>query len=227
MQPHCHRCGATLGQPGTFCPSCGAPQLRLQPSDEAVGLAGVSGDGVQAPQVMSWKQAIVAASVAAVPMGVLSSSVLPVASMGCCLWVVGGSIAAVGLYHRRAAKALLDMQTGLKIGAVSGLLAAFVASALNGFVLLFQRYALHTGSAIDTTLATFVDQIKTKMAQATPEVQAQMQDYIRFLLSPEGKAAWFLMGSATAAAGIVLFAAAGGALGAKIFAGQRNSLRSS
>lgn len=227
MQPHCHRCGATLGQPGAFCPSCGAPQLRLQPSDETVGLAGGSNDAARAPLVMSWKHAVAAASVAALPMGILSSSVLPVASMGCCLWVAGGSIAAVALYHRRAANALLDVRTGLKIGAVAGLLAAFIATALNGFTLLFQRYALHMGTAIDATLAAFVDQIKAKSAQAAPEVQAQMQDYIRFLLSPEGKAAWFLIGSATAAVGIVLFAAAGGALGAKIFAGQRSSLRSS
>lgn len=181
-------------------------------------------------QGVSWKHAIGAAAIVGLPMGLLSSSVLPLAT-GSFLWLVGGAMAAVALYKRRSRNSFLNLRTGLRIGMVAGIVAAFFATACNAAVLLFQRHALHMGKAIDDSMdgniKAMVDQMSGRMAQTTPEAQAQMQSYFRFLLSPDGKAFLGLTSSATAAVGMILFAALGGALGARIFAARRRPLSNS
>lgn len=223
MEHICHRCGATLGTPDTFCPNCGAPQLRFEPTDEhAALLSGRSlGQGFVDPEGISWKHAVGAAVTVAVPMGLLSSSLLPGASLGCCLWVVGGAVGAVALYHRRAASAMLNIGAGARIGAVAGVIAAFVASMINGLQMVFQRFALHSGAEIDTEMQKVIDQMSASVSQSPPQSQAQMQDMLHFFSSPDGRAAMMLMASASSAVAIVLFSAIGGALGARIFASRR------
>ena len=175
----------------------------------------------------AWKHAIAAAAIVGLPMGLLSSSVLPLATASF-VWLVGGSMAAVALYQRRSRNGFLNLRTGLRIGLVAGVVAAFFATACNAAVLLFQRYALHMSKAIDDSMdgniREIVGQLGGKMAQATPETQAQLQAYFRFLLSPDGKAFLSLTSSATAALAMVLFAALGGALGARIFVARRRPI---
>jgi len=178
----------------------------------------------------AWKHAIAAAAIVGLPMGLLSSSVLPLAAASF-VWLVGGAMAAVALYQRRSPNAFLNLRTGLRIGLVAGAVAAFFATACNAVVLLFQRYALHMSKAIDESMdgniREIVGQLGGKMAQATPETQAQLQAYFRFLLSPDGKAFLSLTSSATAALAMVLFAALGGALGARIFVARRRPIGNS
>jgi hypothetical protein len=175
----------------------------------------------------AWKHAIAAAAIVGLPMGLLSSSVLPLATASF-VWLVGGAMAAVALYQRRSRNGFLNLRTGLRIGLVAGVVAAFFATACNAAVLLFQRYALHMSKAIDESMdgniREIVGQLGGKMAQATPETQAQLQAYFRFLLSPDGKAFLSLTSSATAALAMVLFAALGGALGARIFVARRRPI---
>jgi len=75
-----------------------------------------------------------------------------------------------------------------------------------------------------TATSAIVGQLGGKMAQATPETQAQLRAYFNFLLSPDGKAFLSLTSSATAALAMVLFAALGGALGARIFVARRRPI---
>jgi hypothetical protein len=175
----------------------------------------------------AWKHAIAAAAIVGLPMGLLSSSVLPLATASF-VWLVGGSMAAVALYQRRSRNGFLNLRTGLRIGLVAGVVAAFFATACNAAVLLFQRYALHMSKAIDDSMdgniREIVGQLGGKMAQATPETQAQLRAYFNFLLSPDGKAFLSLTSSATAALAMVLFAALGGALGARIFVARRRPI---
>lgn len=174
-----------------------------------------------------WKHAIAAAAMVGLPMGLLSSSVFPLATASF-VWLVGGSMAAVALYQRRSRNGFLNLRTGLRIGLVAGVVAAFFATACNAAVLLFQRYALHMSKAIDDSMdgniREIVGQLGGKMAQATPETQAQLRAYFNFLLSPDGKAFLSLTSSATAALAMVLFAALGGALGARIFVARRRPI---
>lgn len=178
----------------------------------------------------SWKHAISAAAMVGLPMGLLSSSALHL-EVGSFVWLVGGAMAAVGLYQRRSRHSFLNLRTGLRIGILAGVVAAVFATACNAAILLFQRYALHMSKtiddAMDSNIKAMVEQMSGRVAQATPEAQAQIRAYFHFLLSPDGKAFLSLTGSATAALGMVLFAALGGALGARLFATKSRSLSNS
>jgi hypothetical protein len=215
-----------------FCPNCGSPQLRLEPNEEMEGTASSREYAAEALEAKgtSWKHAISAAAIVGLPMGLLSSSVLSLAT-GSFLWLVGGAMAAVALYQRRSNYSLLNLRTGLRIGMVAGVVAAFFATACNAGLILFQRHALHMSKAIDDSMdgniKAMVEQMGGRMAQTTPEAQAQIQAYFRFLLSPDGKAFLGLTSAATAAVGMILFAALGGALGARVFAARRRSLGNS
>ncbi|HVJ08608.1 MAG TPA: hypothetical protein VM554_09495 [Acidisarcina sp.] len=205
--------------------------MRLEASDEMEGMASSREfTGEAERRGTSWKHAIRSALIVGLPMGLLSSSLLPL-STGSFLWLVGGAMAAVALYRRRSQASFLNLRTGLRIGVVAGIVAAFSATACNAGVLLFQRHALHMSKAIDDSMdgniRAMVEQMGGRMAQTTPEAQAQIRAYFRFLLSPDGKAFLSLTSSATTALGMILFAALGGVLGARIFASRRSPLSNS
>jgi hypothetical protein len=215
-----------------FCPNCGSPQLRLEPNGEMQGIAGSSDHTAEAMQRKgtSWKHAISAAALVGLPMGLLSSSALHL-EIGSFVWLVGGAMAAVALYQRRSRHSFLNLRTGLRIGIIAGMVAAVFATACNAAILLFQRYALHMSKTIDDamdgSIKAMVEQMSGRAAQAPPEAQAQLRAYFHFLLSPDGKAFLSLTGSATAAIAMVLFAALGGALGARFFAVKSRPLSNS
>src|SRR5271170_1084243 len=147
MAKDCHRCGSPLASPEMFCSNCGAPQLLYDAESGAGDGSGVA--AAPATRDIHWKAAIGAAVTFAVPVGVLCSPVVPILSGGCCLWVVGGAIAAVGLYQRRAAVRTLARPVGIRIGTLIGLMAATVASAFYAGSMVFARYVLHGGDAVD------------------------------------------------------------------------------
>lgn len=217
MELTCHRCGTSVTSEDIFCPACGAPQLRFEPNeDTATYAAGLrQGHGVHSPNSIHWKQAIQAAITVAIPMGIMSSNLLPLASLGCCLWIVGGAIAAVALYRRRAEVTVLAAKTGARIGLVAGVLAALATTIFSALYLVVERFVLHHSSTIDSTFQSQLEQL-SHMAQSNPDPQGQMEAFLRFLATPDGRAAWVLAGSATLSAGIVVFSTLGGALGARL-----------
>jgi hypothetical protein len=224
MSPLCHRCGATLSAPELFCPNCGSPQLKFAQQDETE-----SGYGSVRPpsavarvQGISWKDAILAALVVAVPAGLLSA--VSVLSWGCCLWVVGGAVLAIVVYHRRAPTFLLETRSGVRIGAIAGLIAAYSSVTATSVWRVFARYFLHQGDAIDQFYDSVIQQ-STALVQANPDAQAQWRTYVHFLMSPDGRAAYTLMNAATTSVGIILFSALGGALGVRLLAPRKATLR--
>ena len=226
MGHDCHRCGAALGTPDTFCPNCGAPQLRFAAEAESAENGAANTPAVR-PQDLAWKHAVGAAMIVALPVGLLSSSLIPVLSDGCCLWVIGGGIAAVGLYRHRSAGIPVDGKTGLRIGTVIGILAASLATAVNGVVMLFQRYVLHTGDAMEKAFQASMEQGSVMASQFYHVSPAQAHQSIQFWISPDGRAAAVLLTAAMASVGIVIFSAIGGVLGARIFSGRNRALRDS
>src|SRR5271155_6243031 len=120
MNPICHRCGATLSASELFCPNCGSPQLKFAQQEEGE----TSHGGLRPPgappraQGISWKDAILAALFVAIPAGLLSA--VSILSWGCCLWVVGGAVLAIVVYHRRGAGFFLVTRSGIRIGAGAG-----------------------------------------------------------------------------------------------------------
>jgi ribosomal protein L40E len=215
MNPICHRCGAALSASELFCPNCGSPQLRFAQQEE-----GESGNASVRPagklgraQGISWRDAILAALLVAVPAGLLSA--VSVLSWGCCLWVVGGAVLAIVVYHRRAPSFSLETRSGVRIGAVAGLIAAYSSVIATAVWRVFARYVLHQGNAIDEFYDSVIRQ-STALMQANPDAQAQWRAYVHFLLTPDGRAAYTLMNAATTSVGIILFSAIGGALGVRL-----------
>ncbi len=223
MTPLCHRCGATLSASELFCPTCGSPQLKFaQQDEEESGYAGVRPPGKPPrAQGISWKDAILAALVVAIPTGLLSA--VSVLAWGCCLWVVGGAILAIVLYHRRAPGFLLETRFGARIGAVSGLIAAYSWVIATSLWRVFARYVLHQGQAIDQFYEDVIKQ-STALVQVSPDVQVQWNSYLHFLMTPDGRAAYTLMNAASSSVGIIVFSAIGGALGVRLLTPRKPTL---
>ena len=219
----CHRCGANLSASELFCPNCGSPQLKFAQQEEGETTYGAARPPGAPPraQGISWKDAILAALFVAVPAGFLSA--VSVLSWGCCLWVVGGAVLAIVLYHRRAPGFLLETRSGVRIGAVAGLIAAYSSVIATAIWRVFARYVLHQGNVIDQFYDSVIQQ-STGLVQTNPEAQAQWRSTVHFLLSPDGRAAYTLMNAATTSLGIILFSAIGGALGVRLLAPRKRTL---
>jgi drug/metabolite transporter (DMT)-like permease len=206
-----------------FCPHCGAPQLRYEPADEASPVlsspaqppAAVGQDGV------IWKEAITAAVLVAIPVGLLSS-LLDFGS----LWVIGGGIATVSIYRRRTGIPPAN-RMGWRIGSLLGVLAAFATTAVDSLSLIFQRYVLHNGGVIDQRFRVVAQQMTDQLNHSNPEAAAAMPWFVHFWGSPDGTAAIALMGAVVSAFSMLLFAAAGGAIGARIASLGNRAQRSS
>jgi len=223
MQKDCHRCGALLGLPETFCPNCGAPQLLYDPGADGAAVAAEAGN--PGPREIQWKSAVGAAVTFAVPVGLLCSQVVPVLSGFCCLWVVGGSMAAVWLYQRRSASRVLPRPIGTRIGTIIGILAAAVAAASNAGATVYERYVLHSGEAMDKAFQSLIEQWTLASTQLTAAYPAEAAAMTRFWLSPDGRATLTLSNTVSWSIGITVFSMIGGALGTRLFSGRNPAPR--
>ena len=213
MEQACHRCGATLNESDPFCPHCGAPQLRY----EAVEEAGQASNAAPAqrftprnPNVVAWRDAILAAALIAFPAGLLS------ALLGLeALWVIAGGMVTISLYRRRTG-ILPTSRIGWRIGAVLGLFAAVVAAVINGITLVVQRFAFHQGAMLDRHFHDLGQQITDQLVRSNPDAASVIPGFIHFWLTPDGAAAMVLLNSAGLTIAMLVFAAAGGALGARL-----------
>ena len=219
----CHRCSATLDPEAYYCPECGAPQIRYvaDEGEAAPGTpetsvniqAGAAGTGA----TLSWKLAIQIAALVGTGVGILSALL----AAGSVLWVAVGAVLAIGIYHRRRPLTKLGPRVGARVGALLGLIAATVAFAANSVLLVVQRYGLHQGNEIDTQLTSVVKQAAARAANMDP--QAPVTSFTNFWLSAEGRIGLILLTMAFLSALIVLFAIAGGVLGAQIYRSSRGS----
>ncbi len=227
MELVCHRCSATIEPDAYYCQNCGAPQIHFVPQDEtadaaANGMPGGSStlpDGEHAAPIHTsilWKPAIQIAALVAAGVGILSTLL----AAGSVLWVAIGAVITIGIYHRRQPRVLLGRRTGARIGALVGLLTAAVALAGNAVFLVVQRYGLHQGDQIDSQLTTIVKQAADRAAAMDP--QAPVATFTNFWLSAEGRIGLILLTMGFLATLILLFAIAGGVLGAQIYRSPRN-----
>ncbi len=174
MSLQCHRCGASLSPSELFCSTCGAPQLKFAqqegPGNNVAGsFPGSFPGAVARVQGISWKDAILSALLVAVPAGLLSS--VSVLSWGCCLWVVGGAVLAISVYQKRAPGFMLETRSGVRIGAVAGLIAAYSAVIGTAVWRIFSRYVLHQGYEIDQFYDSVIQQ-STALVQTNPDARS-------------------------------------------------------
>jgi hypothetical protein len=214
MVAHCHRCSSTLEDDASFCPHCAAPQLRVAPAEETEesAAAGPIHTLARDRRAIDWRKVIQLALLIAIPVGLIAPFFFPL--------VIAGPIILISLYQRRLpGTAALDGKTGFRIGALLGVLAAYVSAfGLAGWQ-IFERYSLHQGSALDAQFALQVQQsaeATQRMAQANTMSAQQARAMLDFFLSPDGRVTYTFFYTAVLAFGIVLLAGLGGMLGARL-----------
>lgn len=231
MNLHCHRCGTVLSPASPFCPQCGAPQLFCPSYEQTDLIAGSSSDEVDltangrshaaSVHVVDWRVVVnISLIVAAVAGGLcVLAFVVPPLSVACFFWVISCSLITIRLYQRKVAVAPLNAGMGARIGVIVGLLTAFSTMSVNAITMVVQRYVLHMGATFDAELSASIHQAMARAAESNPDVQ--IQGFLNFWLSPEGRAGLVLVTAAMLMAGIVVLAVISGALAAKMFPVRR------
>jgi hypothetical protein len=213
MEHLCLRCGNSLREEDAFCPHCGVPQLVVETPDTVSQQPAVARFG-RDPRSIQWPTALTSALMVAAPIGLLSAF----AGMSS-LVVVAGGFVTLALYRHRGG-AFTDSRVGWRIGAMLGVLTAVFATTAYALRMVVERYVLHHGDAIDKQFQLAAQQgvdywLKASAQQGPqpPEMEHALKVASDFLLSPNGHAALQLSTAAMMAAGILTFAAIGGAIG--------------
>ncbi len=235
MEITCKRCHQTVQAENCYCPSCGMPQL-LYAADAPAGQAPPEhwDDAVPDAATIKWKPALRVAMLLAVPAGVISSGLLPVGIFGV-IWMAAAAAWAVVLYVRNQQPAWITSGAGARIGLVTGIMASWLGLGLGGCNLFIRRYFLHQAAQMDTVWKTSVDASLQSSQQITQQwmsgmaaadaaqLQANQANTHAWMLSPWGHAGFAVFYLAAYAVFLLLFAAAGGALGARMLVGTRRT----
>lgn len=216
----CHRCGNSLHEGEGFCPHCGAPQLVVDASEASGPQPPTQRLGAD-PTRVQWRKAITSALLIAVPVGLLSAW-----AGDFLVWLlleVTGGFATIALYRKRS-EGMTDGRIGWLVGTLLGVAAAAIASATNSVQLIVQRYLLHRGASIDAQFQTVGQQMAEQMLKTNSEAMQQAPQVVHawasFWLSPDGHAAIELITVGVMSAGIILFAATGGAIAGRILSAR-------
>jgi hypothetical protein len=229
MEITCNRCHQTVEAEDCYCPSCGLPQLVYA----ADGPSGQNeperwNEGARDAATINWKPALRAALLMAIPAGVLSSAASPAGRLGL-IWMTAAATWAVVLYMRSQRPAWITLGAGARIGLVTGLLGAWLAFGVSGSALFVDRYVRHQSSQMDAEWKANVD-LSQQMTQQwvagmgaadAAQAQAVRAQFQAWMLSPEGHAGWEVFGVASNSLFLILFAVAGGAMGARLLARSR------
>lgn len=224
MDPLCHRCGNTLQEGEGFCPHCGAPQLMVDTAETAAPPQPTQRLGTD-PGLVRWHTAISSALLVAIPVGLLSALGGGMST----LLVIAGGFGTIALYRKRS-DGFTDGRIGWRLGAILGAASALIASATDAAQMVFERYILHHGAAIDAQFQTVAQQMADQALKTNTEAMQQAPQFVHkwanFWLSPDGHAAIQLLTAAIVSAGMVLFAATGGAIAGRILSARPKPQRS-
>jgi uncharacterized Zn finger protein (UPF0148 family) len=224
MEITCTRCHQALEEGSTYCPMCGLPQLVYQ-AEAGAGAAQPDRrtEPVRDAASIAWKPAMSAAAKLAVPAGIIFAvSIVNESSfLGTLLLMAAAAVGVVAIYKRSQQPAWLTIGAGARIGLVTGILSAWTTAAISGLLLFGARYWFGYGKTIDdfwTSLVKGPMLTQWNASDADPAVVAQ---FVAWLLSPEGRAGFSLAAIFFTAAALLIFAVAGGALGARFLARPR------
>ena len=220
MEVTCSRCNHTVPEYSCFCPVCGLPQLVYSAEDaESEGQPERWTETVRDASSVAWKPALRSALMLAIPAGILSNMLSPLSIFGMPLMAIVGAWVVI-LYMRNQRPAWITIGAGARIGFVTGILGGWTAAATTGITLFVMRFWFHQGNFYDSLWQTLTQQMSQQWVSMGVDVQtiAQMQ---KMLFPPEGRAAWLLAALSMLATLLLLFAIAGGAIGARILAHRR------
>jgi hypothetical protein len=223
MEVTCNRCHQGIPADSCYCPTCGLPQLVYSSED---GSGPVQADlwtgALHDAGTVEWKPALRVAMLLAVPAGLLSCGQSPVALLSL-FWMAAAAAWAVTLYARKQKPAWVTMGAGARIGLVTGLLAGWFAFAASGAALFVMRFVFGKGKEFDEPWQALVAQMAQQWQQMSPDAQtaASLKSLAGWLLSAEGRAGSVLGGLMLLEFALLLFATAGGAIGARLMARSR------
>jgi hypothetical protein len=221
MEITCTRCNQTVQAENCYCPVCGLPQLvYTADGSQGQGQPDRWNEAVRDASSVDWKMALRSALMLAIPAGLLCNMLSPISILGLPLMAATGAWAVV-LYVRSQRPAWITIGAGARIGLVTGVLGGWMAAATTGFVLFAMRFWFHAGSFYDDLWQNLVNrQLSQQWSSMGVDAQTivQMKDW---LLPPEGRAGWLLAVIMLLAIALLLFAVAGGALGARLVARSR------
>ena len=229
MEITCTRCHQAIEAENCFCPKCGLPQLQYS-AENVPGQAPAERftEPIRDAASVDWKRAMPLVLMLAVPAGLLSSGASPMGFLGL-FWMSAAAAWAVALYLRSQRPAWITIGAGARIGLVTGLLGAWLAFGVSGSALLVQRVVFHQSSQIDAEWKSRIE-MSQQMTQGwamgggsvdPAQMQAVRAQILAFMLSPQGHAGLEAFSFASTSAFLVLFAIAGGALGARLQARAR------
>ncbi len=228
METTCTRCHQPIPADSCFCPACGLPQLVYSAEAGAVPAPTERWpEPARDASSIDWRPGTRAALALAVPAGLLSSGVSPVSALGI-FWMAGAALWAVTLYVRSQRPAWITVGAGARIGLVTGLIAGWLAFGISGVGLFTTRVFLKQGGQIDSSWHEFVEKDQQLSQQwlkqmSVPTEAAELNAQKDWMLSPEGHAGFQTMGLVWDCGLLILFAAAGGALGARMIARRRRA----
>ena len=214
MELTCSRCHETVQDGYRYCPACGLPQLVYSTENSA-------GDGerdrwneaVRDANTVDWRAAVRSILPLAIPTGILSSLLSPVDIFGVLLMGVAAAW-AVALYARNLRPSWITVGAGVRIGLVTGVVGGWTAAAATGLSLYAMRFWLHKGDSFDSFWQSLVNQQQAQGTAAGADAQT-LAALKAIMISPEGRAGFVLVAIALLVAMQLLFAIAGGALGAR------------
>ena len=235
METTCNRCHQAIPSDGLYCPNCGLPQLVYSGDESAAPTQASAWADALDGGAVEWKPALRAVLLLAVPAGLLFGGPSSLGLLGP-IWIAAAATWAVTLYIRgqRAARRPFWLTTGAgaRIGLVTGLIAGWIAFAATGAASYTQRYLFHQGKEMDDAWQAQVVagnkllqssglwQSLVAASQNPQAAEAMLKNQIAWQLSPEGKTVETVSQLVMGEFMLVIFAVAGGALGAKLVGKQ-------
>jgi hypothetical protein len=216
MEMTCSRCHQTVEAGASFCPSCGLPQL-VYSAEAAVDTAQPArwDEAVRDASVVAWKRALRAALALGVPAGVVCCFLSPVGIFGLLLMGAAG-VWVVSIYMRGQRPAWITLGAGARIGLVTGIIGSWTAAATTALTLFAMRFWFHEGSIFDYFWQGLVNKQLVQEWNAMGADAKTTAMLKSMLLAPSGRAAWVVCALLFLSAMLLLFATAGGALGARL-----------
>ena len=226
METTCNRCHQTVQDENCYCPSCGLPQF-VYSAESAAGQGQTErwNDAVRDAASIDWKPALRAAFMLAIPAGILCAALWRAGAglIGLLLMAVTGAW-VVALYIRSQRPAWITVGAGTRIGLVTGILGSWTAAAAAGVGLYAMRFWFHSGKIVDDFNAAMNQQMSQQLIQQWTSAGVDAQTVARakaLMLSPEWSAGLVLFTIWCVITALLVFAVAGGALGARFLARSR------
>jgi hypothetical protein len=224
MEITCNRCHQPVEAESCYCPACGLPQIVYSAEGSPGQAQPEREEPVRDAGSVDWKPALRAAVLLAVPAGLLTCGISPVRMLGP-FWVSAAAAWAVTLYVRGRRPPWITAGAGARIGLVTGLIAGAVTFSVSGSALFAERFVLHKAGFIDNEWKSRVEASNQLTQQFAAQMgvtdTAQLQAQKGLMLSPEGHAGIEAFGMATNSLFLLLFAAAGGAIGGRLLTRSR------